>query len=93
MSALHVHTSARQPGLTLYPDRLNLRRGNWRNPLGQPRSELQDVSYRLEQGVLWRYSQGVDVPLLDVQRALARELTVLLDVQQGAAGAPQAVAA
>jgi len=55
---------------------------SWINPCGY--SGLKTVDMR---------SQGVDVPLLDVQRALARELTVLLDVQQGAAGAPQAVAA
>ena len=69
--ALHVHTSAKSPGLTLYPDRLNLRRGNWRNPLGQPRSELQDISYRLEQGVLWRYSQGVGVAGVQKQQLLS----------------------
>ena len=84
--ALHVHTSARQPGLTLYPDRLNLRRGNWRNPMDKPRSELQDVSYRLEQGVLWRYSQGVDVPGVQKQQLLSDVRTVrwrLFDTQTG----------
>jgi lipoyl(octanoyl) transferase len=40
-------------------------------------------------------SMGVEVPLLEVQRALAHELTVLLDVTEvnSAAGAPQAVVA
>lgn len=67
---LHVRTSAKFPGLTLYPDQLNLRRGNWRNPLDQPRSELQEISYRLENGVLWRYSQGLGLPLLQKQKIL-----------------------
>lgn len=67
---LHLHTSATSPGLVLYPNQLNLRRANWRNPLGQPRSELQDISYQLENGVLWRYSQGVDLPVLQKQKLL-----------------------
>lgn len=37
---------------------LQLQRGNWRNPLDQPRSELQNVTYRLDQGTLWRESLG-----------------------------------
>ena len=68
---LQVQTSARQPGLRLLPDQLTLRRGNWRNPLGQPRSELQDISYQLENGVLWRYSQGLDLPVLQKQKLLS----------------------
>uniref|UniRef100_UPI00332DB737 PulJ/GspJ family protein n=1 Tax=Pseudomonas sp. HY7a-MNA-CIBAN-0227 TaxID=3140474 RepID=UPI00332DB737 len=31
---LHLHTSAKAPGLALYPNQLNVRRANWRNPLG-----------------------------------------------------------
>jgi general secretion pathway protein J len=68
---LQVQTSAKQPGIQLLPDQLTLRRGNWRNPLGQPRSELQDISYRLENGVLWRYSQGRDLPVLQKQKLLS----------------------
>lgn len=68
---LQVQTSAKSPGLMMYPNQLNLRRGNWRNPLGQPRSELQDVSYRLENGVLWRYSQGLGVPGVQKQKLLS----------------------
>jgi len=52
---------------------------SWINPCGY--SGLKTVDMR---------SMGVDAPLADVQHALARELTVLLDVQQSAAGAPQA---
>ena len=61
---LHLHTSAKLPGLALYPYQLNLRRANWRNPLGQPRSELQkqklltdvrDLRWRLyDPDVGWR---------------------------------------
>lgn len=68
---LQVQTSARQPGFSLSPDQLTLRRGNWRNPLGQPRSELQDISYQLENGVLWRYSQGLELPVLQKQKLLS----------------------
>ena len=68
---LQVQTSRRNPGVVLYPHQLNLRRGNWRNPLGQPRSELQDISYRLENGVLWRYSRGLDLPGLQKQQLLS----------------------
>lgn len=67
---LQVQTSARQPGFRVLPNELTLRRGNWRNPLGQQRSELQDISYQLENGVLWRYSQGVDLPVLQKQKLL-----------------------
>ena len=67
---LHLHTSAKAPGLALYPSQLNLRRANWRNPLGQPRSELQDVSYTLENGELWRYSQGLEGGELQKQKLL-----------------------
>jgi lipoyl(octanoyl) transferase len=52
---------------------------SWINPCGY--SGLKTVDMR---------SMGVDAPLADVQHALARELTELLDVQQSAAGAPQA---
>ena len=67
---LHVRTSRKSPGIVLYPDRLNLSRGNWRNPLDQPRSELQEVSYQLEQGVLWRYSQGLGLAHVQKQKVL-----------------------
>ena len=68
---LQVQTSAQLPGLALYPDRLNIRRGNWRNPLGQARSELQEVSYKLENDVLWRYSQGLGEPQVQKQKLLS----------------------
>ena len=40
--------------------KLEVRRVNWRNPLGLPRSEVQDVSYQLKDGVLWRFSRGLE---------------------------------
>jgi lipoyl(octanoyl) transferase len=54
---------------------------SWINPCGY--SGLKTVDMR---------SMGVSVPLAEVQRALAHELTVLLDVSEAnsAAGAPQA---
>lgn len=33
---------------------LSFTRGGWHNPLGQPRSHLQRVNYRLEENELWR---------------------------------------
>lgn len=35
-----------------------MRRVNWRNPLSLSRSEVQDVSYQLKDGVLWRLAAG-----------------------------------
>ncbi|VVN97039.1 type II secretion system protein GspJ [Pseudomonas fluorescens] len=49
---------------------LQLQRGNWRNPLDQPRSELQNVSYRLDQGILWRESSSAEQPLRQRQKLL-----------------------
>ena len=68
---LHVQTSAKKPGLTLSANQLSLRRANWRNPLGQPRSELQDVSYQLDNGVLWRQSRGLEGGALQQQKLLS----------------------
>ena len=42
----------------LTPTQLHLQRGNWRNPLDQPRSERQALTYRLDHGVLWRDSRA-----------------------------------
>lgn len=69
--ALHLVTSAKHPGLVLYPDRLNMLRANWRNPQDQSRSELQEVSYQLEDGVLWRYSSGPAGTPLQKQKLLS----------------------
>ncbi|MCU1759045.1 prepilin-type N-terminal cleavage/methylation domain-containing protein [Pseudomonas sp. 14P_8.1_Bac3] len=49
---------------------LHMQRSHWRNPLDQPRSERQGLSYRLESGVLWRESQGEGTPLLQRQKLL-----------------------
>ncbi|NWD66283.1 type II secretion system minor pseudopilin GspJ [Pseudomonas gingeri] len=48
--------------VTLNAGQLNLRRGNARNPLDEPRSERQEVAYRLEDGALWRYQRHLDLP-------------------------------
>ncbi|WP_191489887.1 type II secretion system minor pseudopilin GspJ [Pseudomonas sp. FEN] len=48
--------------VTLRAGQLNLQRGNARNPLDEPRSERQEVAYRLEEGTLWRYQRSLDLP-------------------------------
>jgi general secretion pathway protein J len=35
-----------------------VQRSNWRNPLDQPRSERQELTYRLLGDVLWRESRA-----------------------------------
>ncbi|MGE8097389.1 type II secretion system protein GspJ [Pseudomonas fluorescens] len=64
---------------------LQLQRGNWRNPLDEPRSELQNVTYRLDKGTLWRESQPPDQPLVQRQKLLTgvRELRWRLYDQSG----------
>ncbi|MFJ5298117.1 type II secretion system minor pseudopilin GspJ [Pseudomonas sp. NPDC088368] len=65
--------SPKTPSVQLRHGVLNLRRGNWRNPLGQPRGEGQEVSYVLEDNQLLRYSRSLDLP--DVQKqVLLREV-------------------
>jgi general secretion pathway protein J len=59
---LHI---TEQP-IVLAPAQLQWQRGNWRNPLDQPRSERQALTYRLVGGALWRESRGEGA--LDVQR-------------------------
>ncbi|KIH85744.1 type II secretion system minor pseudopilin GspJ [Pseudomonas batumici] len=48
--------------VTLGAGQLNLQRGNGRNPLDEPRSERQEIAYRLEEGTLWRYRRSLDLP-------------------------------
>ena len=55
---LHI---TEQP-VVLAQTQLQLQRSNWRNPLDQPRSERQALTYRLDDGVLWRDSQGEGAP-------------------------------
>lgn len=49
---------------------MSLQRGNWRNPLDQPRSERQEVSYRLEAHDLWRHSRSPERVVPHKQRLL-----------------------
>jgi general secretion pathway protein J len=51
-----LHVTA-QP-MVLAAPLLQFQRSHWRNPLDQPRSERQTLTYRLDGGVLWRESQG-----------------------------------
>ena len=74
-----------QPVL-LAPSYLQLQRSNWRNPLDHPRSERQALTYRLEDGALWRDSQGQGSPNVQRQKLLdgVRDLSWrLFDVQSG----------
>jgi general secretion pathway protein J len=64
-----LHASPGQ-GIRLSAELLNLQRHNWRNPLDQPRSEWQEVTYSLENAELWRYSRG-DTGEQQSQRLLA----------------------
>lgn len=63
-----LHVTA-QP-LLLRQGVLQLQRGNWRNPLDEPRSEVQNVTYRLDHGTLWRESLGADQPVAQRQKLL-----------------------
>ncbi|WP_256577931.1 type II secretion system protein GspJ [Pseudomonas sp. Irchel s3h17] len=78
-----LHVTA-QP-IVLQQGVLQLQRGNWRNPLDQPRSEVQNVIYRLDRGTLWRESLGADQPIEQRQVVLTevRELRWRLYDGQG----------
>lgn len=57
---------------------LSFTRSGWHNPLGHSRSELQRVSYRLEEEVLWRDSY----PVLDrASETEAQEVALLEGVE------------
>lgn len=60
---------AGQP-VVLRQTQLQFQRSHWRNPLDQPRSERQTLTYRLDSGVLWRESQGEGTPILQRQKLL-----------------------
>lgn len=57
--------------LQLGQSSLQFQRGNWRNPLGQSRSERLEVTYRLDQGTLWREVRGLESKTVQRQRLLA----------------------
>ncbi|WCM51792.1 type II secretion system minor pseudopilin GspJ [Pseudomonas sp. WJP1] len=63
---LHI---AQQP-VVLEPSQLQLLRGNWRNPLDLPRSERQLLTYRLDNGVLWRDSRAEGARSVQQQKLL-----------------------
>ena len=50
--------------------RLQFQRSHWRNPLDQPRSERQALSYQLENGALWRESWGDGTAIVQRQKLL-----------------------
>jgi len=62
-------------GGALTSDRLTLTRAGWDNPLGQRRTTLQRVAYRLRDGRLWR----LHWPVLDRGGLIEPRETLLLD--------------
>ncbi|MNJ23539.1 Type II secretion system protein J precursor [compost metagenome] len=72
--------------LVLTPTELQLQRGNWRNPLDEPRSELQNVSYHLDRGTLWRVSASVEQPWIQRQKLLTDVTGLSWRVFDGASG-------
>lgn len=79
---LHV---TEQP-VVLERGQLQLQRSHWRNPLDLPRSERKTLTYRLDNGVLWRESLGEGTPIPQRQKLLGdvRQLSWrLFDRQTG----------
>ncbi|MEG0859139.1 MAG: type II secretion system protein GspJ [Pseudomonas sp.] len=63
---LHI---TEQP-IMLDDTQLQLQRSNWRNPLDQPRSERQALTYRFDDGALWRESRGEGTLIVQRQKLL-----------------------
>ena len=60
---------------------LSFTRGGWHNPLGQPRSHLQRVNYRVEDDTLWRDSYPVLDRAGDTSAQEAKLLEGVEDIQ------------
>lgn len=56
--------------IVLEPSQLQWQRSNWRNPLDLPRSERQTLTYRLDNGALWRESRGEGTLIVQRQKLL-----------------------
>lgn len=56
--------------IVLSPTTLQLLRSNWRNPQDLPRSERQQVIYRLDGQVLWRESRSPESSKVERQKLL-----------------------
>lgn len=69
-----LHVTPR--GTVLSQGVLQVQRSNWRNPLDQPRSERQTLTYRLDNGALWRESQS-DLGLTPQRQKLLGDVRVL----------------
>ncbi|HEF4760394.1 TPA: type II secretion system minor pseudopilin GspJ [Pseudomonas putida] len=63
---LHI---TEQP-IVLEQTQLQWQRSHWRNPLDQPRSERQALTYRLDNGALWRESRGEGTLIVQRQKLL-----------------------
>lgn len=79
---LHI---TEQP-IVLERTQLQGQRSHWRNPLDQPRSERQALTYRFENAELWRDSRGEGTQVVQRQKLLddVRHLSWrLFDSQSG----------
>jgi general secretion pathway protein J len=56
--------------IVLTPTSLQLLRSHWRNPQDLPRSERQQVLYRLDNQALWRESRGLESATVERQKLL-----------------------
>lgn len=63
-----MHVS--EPPVVIQARQLRMQRSHWRNPLDQPRSERQTLTYRLDNGVLWRESLGEGTSVVQRQKLL-----------------------
>lgn len=68
---LQIVSSSKAQPVVIRQGILNLHRGNWRNPLGHPRGERQEVSYVVERDRLWRYSRSPDLSTVQRQALLS----------------------
>ena len=59
-----------QPPVVPDPMHLQLVHSHWRNPLDLPRSERQVLTYRLDNGVLWRDSRAEGAQSVQRQKLL-----------------------
>ncbi|MFJ2322360.1 MULTISPECIES: prepilin-type N-terminal cleavage/methylation domain-containing protein [unclassified Pseudomonas] len=81
---LHI---TEQP-IVLSAGQLSVQRSNWRNPLDQPRSERQELTYRLLDSVLWRESRAEGSLTVQRQKLLEEVVDLRWRLLGGSAGTP-----
>ncbi|MCO7625546.1 type II secretion system minor pseudopilin GspJ [Pseudomonas fluorescens] len=77
--------------LVLNAGQLRVQRSNWRNPLDQPRSERQELTYRLHDGVLWRESRAEGALTVQRQKLLDEVIDLRWRMIEASAGTPLAL--